>query len=523
VVDHLLAIDLGTSGPKVGLVRADGTVIGTEFEPVPVSIVPGGGAEQDPDLWWQSVAVATRRLLGHSLVPIEDIRAVCPTAQWSGTVALDRSGRHLGNALIWMDARGASAIADLIGGPVRVEGYDPRKLRTWIRLTGGAPGKAGKDPLAHILWLQATHPELYRETATFLEPKDYLVYRLSGRLLTTPDTAALHWLTDNRVADRIEYHPDLLALAGVDRAKLPDLRPAASVAGPLTAEAAVHLGLLPGTPVVCGTPDVHSAAIGSGAVADNAAHLYVGTSSWLSCHVPYKKTDLLRNIASLPSPLPGRYLVANEQESAGVCLDFLRQTMFIDTFDEGREAGYRRFDDLAAGAPAGANGVMFMPWLYGERTPVEDSNLRAAFFNLSIDARPGDIVRAVFEGVAHNTRWLLGAVERFTGARLDPITLVGGGGRSAVWAQIFADVLDRTIVRTADPVAVNLRGAALLGALALGIIEEKGIGAAVPVVETHRPDSSTRRVHDAHFAEFVSFHKSNRHSYRRLRAVERRS
>lgn len=523
MVDHLLAIDLGTSGPKVGLVRGDGAVIATAFEPVPVSIIPGGGAEQDPDLWWQAVVTATGRLLGRSPVPIEDVRAVCPTAQWSGTVALDGSGKHLAPALIWMDSRGASAIADLIGGPVRLEGYDPRKLRTWIRLTGGAPGKAGKDPLAHILWLQATHPELYRETATFLEPKDYLVYRLSGRRLTTPDTAALHWLTDNRVADRIDYHPHLLALAGIDRAKLPELRPAVSVAGPLTPAAASQLGLLPGTPVVCGTSDVHSAAIGSGAVADNAAHLYVGTSSWLSCHVPYKKTDLLRNIASLPSPLPGRYLVANEQESAGVCLDFLRRTMFFDPSDEGREEGYRRFDDLAAGSPAGAHGIMFMPWLYGERTPVEDSTLRAAFFNLSIDARPADIVRAVFEGVALNTRWLLGAVERFTGDRLDPITLVGGGGRSAVWAQIFADVLDRTIVRTADPVAVNLRGAALLGALALGIIDEGGIGAAVPIVETHAPDPSTRRVHDAHFAEFVSFHKSNRQSYRRLRVLERRS
>lgn len=522
-MDHLLAIDLGTSGPKVGLVRGEGTVVATDFEPVPVSILAGGGAEQDPDLWWEAVVTSTRRLLGRSLVPVESIRAVCPTAQWSGTVPLDRAGRHLGPALIWMDSRGAGAIADLIGGPVKVEGYDPRKLRTWIRLTGGAPGKAGKDPLAHILWLRAAHPDLYRETATFLEPKDYLVFRLSGRLLTTPDTAALHWLTDNRVAGQIDYHPDLLALAGIERAKLPDLLPAASVAGPLTAGAAAELGLPAGTPVVCGTPDLHSAAIGSGAVADNAPHLYVGTSSWLGCHVSYKKTDLIRNIASLPSPLSGRYLVANEQESAGVCLDFVRRTMFIEDPSDGREDGYRRFDELAAAAPPGANGVMFMPWLYGERTPVEDSNLRAAFFNLSIDARPADIVRSVFEGVAHNTRWLLGAVERFTRVRLDPITMVGGGGRSAVWGQIFADVLDRTIVRTGDPVGVNLRGAAMLGALTLGMIDEEGIGAAVPIVETHRPDRATRRVHDAHFAEFVAFHKSNRHSYRRLRAAEQRS
>jgi xylulokinase len=136
--------------------------------------------------------------------------------------------------------------------------------------------------------------------------------------------------------------------------------------------------------------------------------------------------------------------------------------------------------------------------------------LRAAFFNLAAGTTPAELVRAVFEGVAYNTRWLLGAVERFTGRRLDPLTLVGGGGNSPGWAQIIADVLGRTIARAAEPSAVNLRGAGLLGALALGRIEQEDVAAAVPVAEIHRPDPRTAGLHDDRFGEFLAFYRSSR-------------
>lgn len=522
MADQVLAVDLGTSGPKVGLVGFDGSVAGCEFEPVPLHLVGDSGAEQDPDDWWRAIGVAAKRLLGSPIGTGANVVAVAATAQWSGTVALDGGGRPNGNAIIWMDSRGSEQVARLIDGPVTVAGYHPRKLATWVRMTGGAPGKSGKDPLAHILWLRDTHPDRYRATEVFLEPTDFLVYQLCGRARATPDTQALHWLTDNRNRGNIDYHPSLLALAGLDRSKLPPLEPSASVAGALTADAAAHLGLPAGLPVVSGSSDVHSAAIGAGAVGEHAAHLYIGTSAWLSCHVDYKKTDIIRNVASLPSPVPDRYLVANEQETAGVCLDFLADSVFVDGNHRERSERYRQFDQLAASAPPGSEGAMFTPWLHGERTPVEDANLRAAFFNLSIGVSAASMVRSVFEGVAYNCRWLLGAVEHFTGRRLDPITLVGGGGRSAVWAQIIADVLGRTVRRAADPIAVNLRGAGLLAWHATNGIGLEDLAAAVPVAETHLPDAAVRSLHDARFAEFVAFHKANRRLYRRLRAIDRR-
>lgn len=514
-MEYILSVDLGTGGPKVGLVEPDGSLARHEFEPVDLHLGPGGAAEQDPGQWWAAIATAARRVVELQGIDPNDVIGVSCTSQWSGTVAVGES-KPIGNAIIWMDSRGAGLIRDLIAGRPSIEGYGVAGLQRWIRLTGGAPGKSGKDPLAHILWLRAHRPEVYTAADVFLEPKDYLNFVLTGRAAATYDSIALHWVTDNRDPSAVRYDDRLLAFTGLERGKLPELIAATDVVGPLLPGPAAELGVPAGIPVIGGTPDLHSAAIGSGGAPDLVPHLYVGTSSWLSCHVPYKKTDIVRNVASVPAAMPGRYLVVNEQETAGACLDFLADTMFLDAPDEDRNATYRRFDEMAGGASPGSGGVLFAPWLVGERTPVEDATLRGAFFNLSLDTTPADMVRAVFEGVAYNARWLLSAVERFVKQPFPSIALVGGGAKSEVWAQIFADVTGRTIRRMEDPIAVNVRGAGLLGFLALGKADARSIAAAVPIAQEHEPDRSSRSIHDLRYDEFVAFHKANRRGFRRL-------
>jgi xylulokinase len=261
--------------------------------------------------------------------------------------------------------------------------------------------------------------------------------------------------------------------------------------------------------VVAGTPDVQSAAIGSGATRDFQAHLYIGTSSWLTCHVPYKKTDLLRNIASLPSAVPGRYFVANEQETAGAALTFLRDRLeFAESYVE--------LDRLAASSPPGSNGVIFTPWLNGERTPVEDSTLRGSFANLALSTSRADLARAVLEGVALNTRWLLTAVERFARRRLDPIRFIGGGARSDVWCQILADVLGRTIEQDADPVNANARGAGIIAGVALGEMTFDRVPDLTPVARRYAPDASAGEVYAERFGEFIGIYRRSRKAYARL-------
>jgi xylulokinase len=514
VTRHVLAIDLGTSALKVALVSTAGEVVASVQETCRVEYLPGGGAEQDPEGWWALITRASSRLMAGGAVPPASVVAVSCTAQWSGTVPADSRGAPLRPAIIWMDSRGAPHARRMTSGPARVQGYGAGKLVRWIRTTGGIPAQSGKDPIAHILWLKHAEPQTYRRTHLFLEPKDWLNFRLTGRAAATYDSIALHWLTDNRRLDRIGYDPALLRLAEVERSKLPDLMAATDVLGPLAPGPADALGVPAGIPVVAGTPDIQSAAIGSGATRDYQPHLYVGTSSWLTCHVPFKKTDLLRNMASLPSAIPGRYFVADEQETAGAALTFLRDHML---FADGAPAdAYREFDKMAAQAPPGSGGVLFTPWLYGERTPVEDRFVRGGFHNLSLSATRSEVVRAVFEGVALNTRWLLGAVERFSGRRLEPIRFIGGGARSDVWSQIFADVLGRTIEQVADPVNANARGAGMLAAVALGDLTFDQVPDRVRVARAYSPDPATKACYDELFGEFVGFYRRNRKAYARL-------
>jgi xylulokinase len=520
----ILAIDLGTSGPKVALVTCKGAVLGCATSPTKLHLLPGGGAEQDPDDWWRAVVDATQQLHAQELVDPKAVIGVCVTAQWAGTVAVDRDGNHLRNAIIWMDTRGAPDVRKLTGGLICVEGYSARKLAKWLRRTGGAPSRAGKEPVAHILYLRRTEPAVYERTAHFLEPKDYLNLRLTGEVAASMDSIALHWCTDNRKIDAIAYDDELIALNTLPRDKLPPLRRAVDVLAPLQRSAAEALGLPPTAKVVMGTPDVQSAAIGSGAVHDGRGHVYLGTSSWVTCHVAFKKTDLFRKLASLPSALPGRYFVANAQETAGACLNWLRDSVLFGADALGEHAPPRdffgRLEVLAGDVPPGSDKVIFTPWLHGERSPVADATVRGAFFNLQLSTSRAHLARAVLEGVAYNTRWLFAAVERFVGEPMRTLRAIGGGANSGLWCQILADVLDREIEQVQDPVQCNALGAGLLGALGLSLLTVDEIPERVKVARRYEPRAAHRRTYDELFSAYVDLYRATKGIYARLNAQE---
>jgi len=352
---------------------------------------------------------------------------------------------------------------------------------------------------------------------------DYLNLRLTGRAAASYDSIAGHWLTDNRDLSRVTYNPALIAMAGVDPEKLPELRPTGAILGPITPQIAAEFGLSESVQVVMGTPDTASAAIGSGAVRDFQPHLYIGTSSWLTCHVPFKRTDLFNSITSLPSGMPGRYLVATEQDTAGACLTVLRDQLFWP--DDELASGpappdaLDAFNRVASRVAPGSEKVIFTPWLNGERTPVEDHLVRGGFFNQSLKTTRAHLIRAVFEGVAYNTRWMHHHVERFVKRRLDGINFVGGGASSGLWCQIHADVLNRTIRQVKDPRLANARGAAFAASVALGYISFDDIPERVKIHQTYHPTEANRQVYEELFAEFLNIYKNNRRAYARLNAT----
>ncbi|MHA2296846.1 MAG: xylulokinase [Candidatus Hodarchaeales archaeon] len=516
---YILAYDHGTSGVKAAIVSVHGEVIDFVFEETPLYLIGENGAEQDPDEWWKGIIESSKRLIEKQLVPVDDIIAICCSSQWSGTVAVDSDGNHLFNAIIWMDSRGAKYIHEELKGFPKISGYPVKDIIRWIRKSGGGPTLSGKDPIAHILFLKNEHPDIYEKTYKFLECKDYLNLKFTSKFATSHDSIMLHWITNTRNINNVHYDKSLIKRMKVDRDKFPELKRAIDVLGTVNRKFADEIGINPDVKVVMGSPDLQSAIVGSGAVKDFQGHVYIGTSSWVICHVPYKKTDIFHNMASLPSAIPGKYFVANEQENAGACLTFLRDNVFYDDDDEryhGNPEVYQIFDKIAETVQAGSGRVIFTPWLFGERTPIEDHAIRGGFHNISLKTRREHLIRAVFEGVAYNSRWVLTHVEAFIKKRMDPLNIIGGGARSDVWCQIYADVLNRTIRQVKNPIQANARGAALIAAVGLGYITFEDIPNLIQYSKTFKPDPENTKIYDSLYKEFLVIYKSTKAMYHRL-------
>jgi xylulokinase len=298
-------------------------------------------------------------------------------------------------------------------------------------------------------------------------------------------------------------------MSGVAVDRLPPLVPGGSVVGTVLPEVAAAIGIPAEARVVTGAPDLQNAVVASGCIDLHQAHMSLGTSAWVSCPVPRKKTDIVRQMASVPGIGNGTYVLANNQDNAGRCLEWFRNGFAPET-------SYDELEALAEAAEPGAGGVIFTPWLTGERSPIDDRRARGGFHNVSLEADRGQLTRAVLEGVAMNMRWLLSGVERFVGERLDPIRLLGGGAQMDVWCQIMADVCDRSFERVADPLVGGLRGAGLFVGMAIGEVDAADVHGLVPVDRVFTPDPARRAVYDRLFAEFPKLYSRNKGMFARL-------
>ncbi len=516
----ILAVDLGTSGMKVALITVSGKVLGWETESINLILTPDGGAEQSPEEWWQAFLSATGRLMERNRDASPNVIAICCSTQGEGTIAVDRQGNALGNAILWMDMRGQPYLLKQLHGLFNMDGADIVKTLRFVRLTGGMPSLSGKDPASHMLLIRDTMPDVYEHTYKFLNVLDYLNLRLTGEFVASFDSIVTSWVTDNRNPNSLCYDDSLIRILGIARQKLPEVVPCTKVIGDLRSDVAEKLGLSMDVKVVAGAIDNTAAAIGAGAVEDYTMHLYIGTSSWMTAHVPYKKTDITSNLASIPCAIPGHYLLTALQATAGGNLTYLRDNIIYHKDELLQEADvpdiFKVLDQIAERVPAGANGVLYTPWIWGERAPVEDRSLRAGLYNLSLNNTREDIIRAFLEGIAFNTRWLLSPVEKFLDRKVTSINIVGGGAQSDVWCQIFADVMNVEIKQVTDPLYANARGAAWIGAVGMGEIGFADIPKLVQFKRIYQPKQENRALYDEKFAVFKLIYKQMRKIYSRL-------
>jgi xylulokinase len=225
-------------------------------------------------------------------------------------------------------------------------------------------------------------------------------------------------------------------------------------------------------------------------------------------------------MGTIPSALPGRYLIANEQESAGNCLNFVKNNLLYASDELNTGAApkdfYKIVDRIVERVPAGANGLYFLPWLYGERSPVDDHSVRGGFYNMSLQHNRADVLRAVLEGVSLNARWLLFFVEKLTARRFDAVNFIGGGANSAIWSQIAADVFNRPVRQMKDPLMSNSRGTAVLALLALNMMDVDDVSKAVEVNRTFEPNAQHRALYDEMFGRYVEIYNKNKPIWMKL-------
>ncbi len=454
--DLVISADFGTSGVKVGVVDGDLNIIARATESYPLSLAPGGIAEQNPNDWWGGLTRAISELR-QQIPDLRDRASVLVfSAQICGLICADEAGTALRPCMTWLDKRASPLAQAFIGGFPQVHGYQITKLARWLRLANGAPAKNGMDATAKILWVQRNEPEVMSRTRWLIDAKDWLVHRATGVMTTSPESANLSWMMDSR-RGREGWSETLAGMLNVPLDRLAPITTADTVVDYLTAQAAAELGLSSDVQVLGGTSDVTAGALGSGEVEDGALHISLATSAWIAGFFPNRRLNVPASYATVTSGLDMRPLLIASQENAGSALDWAAEITGTSDAHALTDLGTPQPDD-----------PFFLPWLAGEKVPVDNDALRGTFFDLSLHHDANALRRAAVEGVALNLRWAMSKVSREKGLRKNgAITLIGGLAANPQIAQTLANALNRDI-RVGEARHAGMLGTATLAAATMG-------------------------------------------------------
>jgi len=504
---YVIAIDVGNSSTKVGLVNQEGEVLAFASGRYETLFLPNGGAEQVPLEWWQVILSGVKQVIKESGVVPTQIVAIGTTSMWAVTVAVDKQGEPLMNAVSWMDSRGGKYNAELVKGFPRIQGYGAGKLYSWLKIIGIPPFLEGNDSLAHILFIKNELPDIYRHTYKFLEPMDYINMRLTGKANATRNSNTASLLIDSRKKGTSDYAPWALKQTGIDRAKLPDLLPVEGIVSNLSSSIAGEWGITTDTVVISSATDNSVAPIGCGAIADYEAVAVLGTSGMLVFHCPNKKVDLIHMLGTIPSSLNNRYIIFGDTGNTGKVIDsFLKNLVYGQdgfSIDSLPENVYDRLNQAAAQIPAGSEGILFLPWYNsGSLAPTADRFLRGGFINLTNNTTRNHLARAMLEGITYNWRWLKEAAEAFTKQKFLYWRVTGGGALSDVWVQIMADVIGIPMYQLENPSNNTLLGIAFLAFNRMGMMSLDEIPDKIRIKRVFEPNPINKEVYDHMYSQF---------------------
>ena len=498
-MNYLLGIDVGTSGTKALLINAskDGEVVASSTKTYPLYTPKPLWAEQEPEDWWQATIAAIREVIDESGIDPKKIKGMGLSGQMHGSVFLDARNQVLRPAILWCDQRtqaecdwitetvGAGKVVELISNPV---------------LTGFTAGK--------IVWLRNHEPQIFAQVKKVLLPKDYIRLRLTGEFATEVSDASGTALFN---VTKRDWAYEMLDAIGIPRDWMPKAYESPEVSGKINAEAASLTGLKEGMPVVGGGGDQAAGAVGNGIVESGIISSTVGTSGVVFAFAEKPVVDPKLRVHTFCHAVPDKWHVMGVMLSAGGSLRWYRDT-FADTESSvakvlGRDP-YDVMSEEAAKAPSGCEGLVFLPYLTGERTPYPDPNARGVFFGITLRSDRAHFVRSVLEGVAYGLRDSFSILEEM-GIPVTQVRASGGGARSDVWRQIQADVMGY------NHVTINIDegpalGVALLAGVGTGIYPsvEQACRSVIKVENTTRANAKTKKVYDKYYPVYQSLYQS---------------
>ncbi len=480
----LLAHDLGTSGNKATLFSSDGRMLASVVKPYDTHYFNENHVEQNADDWWQAVCQSTKELLQKTGVDPTAVHGVSFSGQMMGCLCVDKAGTPLRPSIIWADSRAQAQVQQL---------EQHISQQDFYRITGHR--NTPSYGVQKLMWVKDNEPSVYHNTYKVLNAKDYIVYKLTGRFYTDPSDANSMACFD---LDKLCWSDRLCEYAGIDKDKLPDIKPSTFCAGNVTQEAAAATGLSTSTRVVIGGGDGVVANIGCGSVAPGRTYCCMGTSAWITTTSEHPIYDEQMRTVTWAHVVPGMYAPNGTMQYAGGSYSWIKNTVCVDECRRAKQEGaspFKYMDEQISQSPAGSNGVIFLPYLLGERAPRWDPDARGAFVGLKPENSRGDLLRSVLEGVTLNLSICLDILR--THIDIDEILVIGGGAKGRVWQQMMADIYGAKVTVPKLLEEAGSMGAAVIAGVGTGLYEDfSAIDMFLDIEQTLTPDPDTLKAYD---------------------------
>ena len=532
---YVIAYDIGTTGLKTCIFKIDRTIelVSSDNNSYGLYIMPDGGAEQDADEWWNALCLSTKECFEKAKINInpKDIAGISFCSQMQGLVLVDKDGNAVRRPMSYMDQRAKEEIKEGIANGIQVAGANIFKLIPSLIITG-AVSSSVKDPMWKYKWVEKHEPEVFKKVYKWLDVKDYLICRCTGEFTMTQDSAFGTLLYDTRPNKQC-WSETLCKMFGINMDHLPKIIKSTDMVGGLTAKAAKELGLAEGTPVFGGGGDASLIGVGAGCTNLGDTHIYDGTSGWVITVTDRQMVDVSAMIAAITGAQPNRFNYFAEMETAGKCLEWVKDHIALDECniyldnkkitdldDNMYKCLYTYMTETIKDVEPGSGGVIFTPWLHGNRCPFEDPNATGGFYGVTLETGKTELIRSVLEGVFYHLRWMLECQDKKLKTS-NPIRFVGGGALSPVSCQMLADITNRTIETVKDSQFVGSIGAAAIVGVGLGEIDSLDIlKEFIPTDVSYQPNEKVHSQYEPYYQTFKKIYKANKNIYKAIATKE---